>query len=574
VNTGSLQNATNIQESILSIKRNTVLTLLSTEQIEQYYASGHWRDETIYQSALNHARARPDSHAVQDRNRRLTYAELIAAADALAARLHHSGVQPGQRVGLWASSRVETAIVWLACSRNGYTCCPSLHRDHTVADVQALMARVRAAAFIGQRGWGADGARSDIFAKVRQLESMKLVLELASSTDSDDGVDLVNARAEPAEALNQNPNRVSYLAFTSGTTGEPKGVMHSDNTLLANARSMAADWNFGPSSVIYTMSPLSHNLGLGAMISAFASGAELVLHDLPRGSSLVDRLVETGATFLFGVPTHAIDILAELRKRGLKKIGNLQGFRISGASAPEEVVAGLIEHDVMPQSGYGMTEACSHHYTLPTDSIDRIIRTSGRACSGYEVRIWSTEDPDKEVPACEIGQIGGRGASLMLGYFDDQMSTESSFNSYGWFMTGDLGRLDKDGYLTITGRKKDLIIRGGHNIYPARIENLAMQHPGILRAAVLPVPDARLGEKVCLAVMFNTGFELSADEVLAHLDASGLSRYDMPEYFVALEEIPLTASGKIFKRDLVEAVRKEALNLTPVRFKPASAEAS
>jgi acyl-CoA synthetase (AMP-forming)/AMP-acid ligase II len=274
------------------------------------------------------------------------------------------------------------------------------------------------------------------------------------------------------------------------------------------------------------------------------------------------------------VPTHAIDLLTELRARGMHSVGRLQGFRISGASAPQEVVAELLRHGVTPQSGYGMTEACSHHYTLPDDEPRRIIESSGRACPGYEVKIWSTENPDLEVPAGQIGQIGGRGASLMLGYFDNQKATEESFNSHGWFMTGDLGRVDEEGYLVITGRKKDLIIRGGHNIYPARIENLATQHKAVARAAVLPVPDARLGEKVCLAVMLHPGEQASAEELLAHLDASGLSRYDMPEYFVELSDIPLTASGKILKRDLVEDVRQGRIQVTPVRWQPAAQNAS
>jgi len=560
----------------VSIKKNTMLTMLGMDDIKRYYAAGHWRDETIYATALLQAQARPDGYAIRDGAQRLTYGELIRCADALAARLRRAGVQPGQRVGLWTSSRVETAIVWLACSRNGYTCCPSLHRDHTVGDVHTLMQRVRAAAFIGQRGWGADATRRNVFELLRDVPSLRLMLELDGGAAD---ADLLAPRAttapqDAADAgpVSSDPDRVVYLAFTSGTTGEPKGVMHSDNTLLANARAIATDWRFGAESVLYTMSPLSHNLGLGAMISAFATGAELVVHDVPRGASLVDRLIETGATFLFGVPTHAIDILAELRTRGLKKLGRLEGFRVSGAAAPPEVVAGLIEHGVTPQSGYGMTEACSHHYTLPDTPPDRVINTSGRACPGYEVRIWSTEDPDREVPAGEIGQIGGRGASLMLGYFDNQQATEESFNAHGWFMTGDLGKLTEDGYLVITGRKKDLIIRGGHNIYPARIENLAMQHPAVARAAVLPVPDARLGEKVCLAVMYKPGLTASARALLAHLDESGLSRYDMPEFFVALDEIPLTASGKIFKRGLVDDVREGRLSITPVRFVAAATE--
>jgi acyl-CoA synthetase (AMP-forming)/AMP-acid ligase II len=552
--------------------KNTILTLLSATQIRDFYEQGIWRDETIYMAALAHARARPEAPAVRDRLRRLTYAQLVAAADRLAERLHGAGVRPGQRVGLWSSSRVETAVALLACSRNSYVCCPSLHRDHTVADIVALMKRVRAAAFVGEVGYGADASRHDVFPVMEALDHVRHVIRLAppGSPDADSGL-LADAQVASGEH-SKDPDRVVYLAFTSGTTGEPKGVMHSDNTLLSNARAIAKDWSFGPDSVLYTMSPLSHNLGLGALVSALATGGELVVHDLPRGGSVLDRLLETGATFLFGVPTHAIDLLAELKTRDMCRVGRLQGFRISGAAAPQEIVAELLRYGVKPQSGYGMTEACSHHYTLPDDEPKRIIGTSGKACHGYEVRIFSKEDPEQELPIGEVGQIGGRGGSLMLGYFDNQQATEESFNSQGWFMTGDLGKLDADGYIVITGRKKDLIIRGGHNIYPARIENLAMQHPAVARAAALPVPDARLGEKVCLAIMLKPGKALAAAELLQHLDDSGLSRYDMPEFYLDLPEIPLTASGKILKRDLAEDLKSGRIVPVPVRFQPAVPE--
>src|SRR5215210_6799074 len=270
-------------------------------------------------------------------------------------------------------------------------------------------------------------------------------------------------RGEVETAPRRNANQIVYLAFTSGTTGDPKGVMHSDNTLLANARAMAADWSIDENSVVYSLSPLSHNLGFGAMVMALSAGGELVVQDLPKGASAVDRILETGANFLLGVPTHAIDILREMRERGLKNLGRVNGFRISGAAAPSEVVAGLLQHGVVPQSGYGMTETCSHQYTLPADDPKLIVETCGRACSGYEIRIFRSDNPDVEAAIGDIGQIGGRGASLMLGYFDDQQATENSFNARGWFMTGDLGRLDANDYLKITGRKKEVIIRGGHN---------------------------------------------------------------------------------------------------------------
>jgi len=544
---------------------NTILTLLSSELMQRYYAGGWWRDGTIYALVRAHTQRAPERYAVRDRLRRITYRELVAAADRLAADLSERGIRPGQRVSVWLPSRVECAVALLACSRIGTVCCPSLHRDHTVSEIIELLQRTRSAAFVAQSGYGADADRRDLFAALGEIESLRRVYRLAPVAD-DQTVFAAAAAAGPGRALKQDPNQVVYLAFTSGTTGQPKGVMHSDNTLLANARAMASDWNIGTESVVYALSPLSHNLGFGAMVMALSAGAELVIHDGAKSASLVDRVVETGATFMVGVPAHATDLLQEMRDRDLRSLGRVQGFRISGAAISSEIVAGLIERGVVPQSGYGMTESCSHQYTLPTDAPELIVETSGRACAGYEIRIWRTDDRDVEAAIGEVGEIGGRGASLMLGYFDDQQATEDSFNAHGWFMTGDLGWMDANGYLRITGRKKDVIIRGGHNIHPARIEALAMQHDAVARAAAIPVRDARLGEKVCLAVVFHAGQRIEPGELLAYLDAIGLSKYDMPEYFLDLEHIPSTPSGKMRKRDLVDWIDQGRVSPMPIRW--------
>jgi acyl-CoA synthetase len=348
-------------------------------------------------------------------------------------------------------------------------------------------------------------------------------------------------------------NQIMYLPFTSGTTGEPKGVLHSDNTLLATARMMVRDWHL-ERAVLYALSPLSHNLGLGALITALAGGGELVLHDLPRNASLVDRLNETNAEFLFGVPTHAIDLLAEMRLRGARRLGNVRGFRVSGAAAPPALLTALMEYGITSQSGYGMTETCSHQYTRADDPIEVIAGTCGRACDCYELRIWRQDDPNVEALPGEVGEIGGRGASLMLGYFDDQAATEAAFNAHGWFMTGDLGWLDDAGYLRITGRKKDIIVRGGRNIYPAAIEALAVRCDGIEKAAAFAVPDARLGERICLAVVIYPGLQLDPAELLRDLEAGGLAKYALPEFLLPLAAMPLTASGKIIKHELMRWV--------------------
>ncbi|MBO0739588.1 MAG: acyl--CoA ligase, partial [Alphaproteobacteria bacterium] len=492
------------------------------------------------------------------------------AADRLAAHLAGHDIRSGQRVAVWLPGRVETAIALLACSRNGYVCCPSLHRDHAVRDIAALVDRMRAAALIAQTGYGADADRRDVFAEVADRDFVRCVLRVGPADATPFG-ELPGPSLE-IEASG-DANQVMYLPFTSGTTGEPKGVMHSDNTLLASARMMVSDWRL-EGAVLYTLSPLSHNLGLGALVTAISAGGELVVHDPRRAGSLIDRLQETCAEFLFGVPTHAVDLLAEMRARGARHVGTVRGFRISGAAAPASVVAGLMQYGIVPQSGYGMTESCSHQYTLPDDPPDRIVETCGRTCASYEIRIWRQDDPDTEAAPGEIGEIGGRGASLMLGYFDNQQATEAAFNAQGWFMTGDLGWIDEAGYLRLTGRKKDVIIRGGRNIYPAHIETLALRHDAIEKAAVFPVTDARLGERVCLAVETRGGTPLDPEAILQHLDASGLSRSDMPEFILQLCEMPLTASGKLLKRELAHRVADGRLRPLPVRFRGRSAARS
>ena len=544
---------------------NTLLTLFNTDRYQEYYRAGFWRDDTVYALVRAHAQRTPDRVAVRSAHGDLTYRALLREVDAFADDLARKGVIAGQRVAVWLPSRPETIVALVACSRNGYVCCPSLHRDHTIDDVVGLLTRMRAVALVAQAGYGADGGKNDLFARLLAVESLRHVYRLKPATlERAPGI-VPASSAKPSAAPPPNPDRILYLAFTSGTTGEPKGVMHSDNTLLANARALAADWAIDERSVVYSLSPLSHNLGFGAMIMALAVGGQIVVHDLPRGASLIDRLIETGTTFLVGVPTHAVDLLAEMKTRKLSGIGAVRGFRISGAAAPAELIADLLAHGIVPQSGYGMTETCSHQYTLPNDDPKLIVESCGKACPGYEIRIFDRDDLNRELPAREVGQIGGRGASLMLGYFDDQKATEAAFNRDGWFMTGDLGWIDENGYLRVTGRTKDVIIRGGHNIYPARIEALAAQHGAVARAAAVPVPDRRLGERVCLAVMFRPGKAISAEEILRHLDEAGLSKYDMPEFFLQLDEIPLTASGKLRKRDIVGWIADGRARPTEIR---------
>ena len=350
--------------------------------------------------------------------------------------------------------------------------------------------------------------------------------------------------------------------------------MHSDNTLLANCRDLVHDWRHDHTTVLLTLSPLSHHIAWVGVGQALAAGMELVVDDPPAGMSRLDWLIETGATYVMGVPTHAMDILAEQQRRALPRLGAVKLFYMAGAPIPRSFAERFLEQGIKPQNIYGMTENSSHHYTHPDDDAETISATCGRGGRAYEVRIFDQNDADREVPRGEVGQIGGRGGSLMLGYFGNQSATEQSFNRDGWFLSGDLGLLDERGNLRIVGRLKDIVIRGGHNIHPAKVEELALKHPKVARAAAFGVPDERLGEKLCLAVSCTDGEAPGAGELLHHLFEAGLSRFDMPEYFVVLDEFPLTASGKILKRELAAWAREARIAPEPCRFEAPSVVAA
>ena len=583
---------------------NTLLTLHDPEAARRYYAEGLWRADTLYTLLCEHAARRPDGFALRDGARRLTWSALLAMVDAVAADLDSAGLKRGERVAVWLPSRVEAVAVLVACSRQGYVCNPSLHQNYTVAEIVGLLGRTRAAALFAQPGYGADARTAHIFAAVAELPSLRRLYTLGdgpasavpfpeapppcppplagegetgrppplpslpspASGGGQGGGETGEGETAPLPPVDGNPDKVVYLAFTSGTTGTPKGVMHSDNTLLANARAMVEDWRHDERSVLLSLSPLSHHIATVALAQSLAAGMELVVNAPPRGATPLDWILETGATYVMGVPTHAMDILGEMRRRRLQDLGAVRTFYMAGSPIPREVAQAFLDRGVTPQNVYGMSENSSHQYTLPDDDPETIVATCGRACNAYEIRLWDQENPDLEVAQGEIGEIGGRGACLMLGYFDNQAATEDSFNREGWFLSGDLGRFDAEGCLEIVGRKKDLIIRGGHNIHPARIEDLAMRHPAVARCAAFAVADHRLGEKMCLSVIFHEGTSAEAQELLAHLNAAGLSRYDMPEYFIAMDAYPLTASGKILKRELVEWAKSGRIQPLPVRW--------
>lgn len=529
-----------------------VLTLHSPSLARAYYADDLWGEDTFYSLLARNAREQGERVALMDAQQSCSWKDLLARVDALAARFETFGLKAGDRVSLWLSDRAETVIAFLACSRLGLACNPSLHKTYSCSDVITLLKQLDTNLLVTEPGWGVDRNKVDFSQKLKEVDSLKAVL---------DPMEFPQAGMVPEAGPCMDPDIVAYLAFTSGTTGRPKCVMHSANTLLSNARDLVQAWKIDKEHRILTLSPLSHHIGWVAASQWLCSGCCLIVGAPPAGQKILDWIIETDATYVMGVPTQAIDILSDQKSRGQTRLGKVRIFYMAGAPIPQVVSEEFVKQGIGPQNVYGMTENSSHQFTYPDDEADVWTQTCGRGGRGYEIKIVDIADPDRNAAPGEVGQIAGRGPNLMLGYFGNQTATEQSFNSDGWFLSGDLGSIDEKGNLRIEGRLKDLIIRGGHNIYPSHIEDLALRHAKVKMATAFPVPDERLGEKVCLAVQG----DVAAGDVMRHLERQGLSKSEMPEWFVFVQEFPLTPSGKILKRELMHMQKTGRISPFPVR---------
>lgn len=546
-----------------------LLSLQDISAARKYYEAGYWQSWTMYGRLRHWARAQPDALALQDSAGDFSYSDLIAWVDGLASRLDAAGLRPGDRVAIWAPSRMESVATLLATSRMGCVCVPSLHRDHTPDEIVGILERTGARALVVERGYGTLPEGRDFITEAAGLPTMRAVLEL-DPLIADAGPQMprfdgsVSPRISATEPRG-DPDHISYLAFTSGTTARPKGVLHTDNTLLSNGRAIVADFGFDTRTVVYTFSPMSHNMGTVSLVTTLGCGGRLVLHGPLDAGRALERVASTGATYLVGVPTHGLDLVEQLGPD--EPLGSAEVFQLAGSPVPVRLARGLLDRGVRVQNCYGMTENCSFLYTRAEDPIDVVTTTCGRCAAGMELAVFDSENPDRPLPEGETGELAVRGASQMLGYFDDQAMTEQALNASGWFMTGDLGMVDATGNFHVTGRKKDMVIRGGKNIHPARVEELAMRHPAVWKAAAFPVPDDRLGERMCLSVIPRPGMQApTPDDLLTHLAKNGLPRQQMPEYHLDLGQFPMTASGKILKRELTAGVVEGSLVPSAVRW--------
>jgi cyclohexanecarboxylate-CoA ligase len=362
--------------------------------------------------------------------------------------------------------------------------------------------------------------------------------------------DLLRRPGGPYRRPNPDPDDRAVLMFTSGTTAEPKGVQHSHRTLLAEATSRVYT-HVGPSARNLGLFPPGHVAGLLNLLRILLLGTPTVIMqawDAALAASLIDRHAVTSSG---GAPVQLSGLLDQ-QAAGTATLGTLREFLTGAAPVPPSLIRRADAAGITAYRSYGSSE----HPTVTTgsvaDPLDRRAATDGRLIAGNELRVVDAHGRD--VPAGHDGEILTRGPELFTGYSDAALNT-AAFLPGRWFRTGDVGRLDADGYLTVTDRLKDIIIRGGENISSKEVEDLLVTHPAVADVAVIPAPDPLLGERVCAVVVTRPGFSFDVDQARTHFAAAGVARQKTPEVIMLVDELPRTPSGKV-RKDVLRAARK------------------
>jgi non-ribosomal peptide synthetase component E (peptide arylation enzyme) len=520
-------------------------TRLNRELIARYTRAGHWGTETFYQILSARAAAQPDREALSDGRHRVTYGQLKARVDRVAAKFAALGIGPGDVVTIQLPNWTEFAYVFFALERLGAVA-NQIGPDFRSREVEYIVRFSESRGFVCPAGFKA----FDYVRMIRDLRPELPELEVVCVLGAGGGDGLVSLDdivygTDPLPRFTPHPansNDVMRMAFTSGTTGNPKGVIHNHNTTLSTCRTLNGDMKVTEREVFLVYLPLGLNWGYLTLVQAILAGARAVLLDQFSAGAALDLIERERVTF---IPTAPASIIAMLNEPGLGKL-DLSSLRVvitGGASCPLETIREyrakmrgyLIEL-------YGMLETGFHTYTRLMDDPEAVTGTVGKPVSGMGLRLL--DEHGRDVPGGAEGEIAAQGPSVHLGYHKNPTANAELFTADGWFRTGDLGQLDSAGNLKIVGRLKEMINRGGKKFFPREIEEILYTHPKILLAAIVGVPDPRLGERNCLCVIPRGGERITLEEVVTFLKDQ-VATYKLPEMLEIVDELPFTPTGKI-----------------------------
>lgn len=535
--------------------------------------SGAWNDKIITQYLDDAVAATPDRTAIvgyrvtDDTRESLSYRELNDTVTRMAAGLAAMGIEKDDVVACQLPNWWQTIALHLACMRVGAILNPlmPIFRER---ELRFMLAHGDAKLLVIPKVFRGFDYEAMVDALVEELPDLKTVLVIGGEGERSFEQRLLNTAWEKdtdTEALSRDrqptANDVIQILYTSGTTGEPKGVMHTSNTLFSNVRPYADRLHLTPDDSILMASPLAHQTGFlyGVMMPVYL-GTTVVLQDIWDAEYVARVIAAEKPAFTMA----ATPFLADLIKIAPQHEGELDSLRIfvsAGAPIPSALVeqAGkTLKAKIV--SAWGMTENGAVTMTCPEDPAERASQSDGKALPWMDVKVADFQG--NALPAGEEGNLLVRGASLFVGYL--KRPELYGVDDDGWFGTGDLARMDPDGYIRITGRTKDVVIRGGENIPVVEVENLLYKYPGIADVALVGCPDDRLGERLCAYITLDDSVpDVSLEEIKEHLVKHQLSKNYLPEYLEVIEAMPRTPSGKIQKFKLREQAK--AIRLEPAK---------
>lgn len=521
-------------------------TLAFQPQAARYYSEGYWRPGDLWGEFDRAASLAADKGALHVEERHITYAELRRAAVALSGRLAANGIEAGDVVLLLGRNSIEAAVALLACFHRGAVAAP-LPPMFGAAQLSALAAQANARAMIGFGGEK----------EIEKSESLRGEIGLVLALRRDDVSSLLKETATHARE-GVSADDLALLLHSSGTTSMPKGIMHTANTLRYPSEQLLVRWELGAADVNLVVCEWGFvgSLLFGYLVTLLsgATGVLLPLWDAEEALRLVEQ---HRCTYVLYMPTHGADILRAGRES--TRDGSSVRVLVAPGLTRERRVA---MHEVFgraPIADYGLSEVPGHVMHGLAEPWEKVITTEGAPFPGTDVRIL--DDDGNALPAGQLGAVVVNGPSRFLGFLANAALTRESVTEWGGYKTGDLGYLDEHGHLVYAGRSKDIIRRGGVTLVPAEIEAAILQHPAVHEVAVVPIPDDRLGERACAAVVLEPETEAPAlSDLQDFLAEHGISKYSWPESVEVFDDFPRTPSLKVIKRDVVEAILDRTAN--------------
>ncbi|EFO4706907.1 cyclohexanecarboxylate-CoA ligase [Escherichia coli] len=526
------------------------VTLTFNEQRRAAYRQqGLWGDASLADYWQQTARAMPDKIAVVDNHgASYTYSALDHAASCLANWMLAKGIESGDRIAFQLPGWCEFTVIYLACLKIGAVSVPLLP-SWREAELVWVLNKCQAKMFFAPTLFKQTRPVDLILPLQNQLPQLQQIVgvdKLAPATSSLSLSQIIADNTPLTTAITTHGDELAAVLFTSGTEGLPKGVMLTHNNILASERAYCARLNLTWQDVFMMPAPLGHATGfLHGVTAPFLIGARSVLLDIFTPDACLALLEQQRCTCMLGATPFVYDLLNLLEKQPAD-LSALRFFLCGGTTIPKKVARECQQRGIKLLSVYGSTESSPHAVVNLDDPLSRFMHTDGYAAAGVDIKV--VDDARKTLPpGCE-GEEASRGPNVFMGYFDEPELTARALDEEGWYYSGALCRMDEAGYIKITGRKKDIIVRGGENISSREVEDILLQHPKIHDACVVAMPDERLGERSCAYVVLKAPHHsLSLEEVVAFFSRKWVAKYKYPEHIVVIEKLPRTASGKIQK---------------------------